>query len=215
MFNPSVTTGIHLVRLKRGEDGRHLFNGWIQLFVIQCIGGFCGGLTGWFLGPTTTTRTNFPAPTPDETDSMGLARTFVAELIFTFALVSSVLNCAVSKKYGHAGNHFFGLAIGMTLMVGAMCVGPISGASFNPAVTITLQVVQCLAMRDPPPGRDRCGSLKFMYIYLLAELLGAYIAAVTFSVVSCEDHNADGTDPNEKPARDELVNNESTAFLAR
>src|ERR1700722_13411713 len=41
---------------------------------------------------------------------------FVAEFLFTFALCWVVLNVATSK--GTMGNHFYGVAIGMTVMVG-------------------------------------------------------------------------------------------------
>ena len=41
----------------------------------------------------------------------------VAEFLFTFALAYVVLNTATAK--GTANNSFYGLAIGMTVMVGA------------------------------------------------------------------------------------------------
>src|SRR5438876_6927361 len=45
---------------------------------------------------------------------------FVAEFVFTFALAFVVLNVATAK--GTANNSFYGLAIGMTVMVGAFAV---------------------------------------------------------------------------------------------
>ena len=56
----------------------------------------------------------------------------LAEFLFTFALVYVVLNVATAKDT--AGNSFYGLAIGMTVMTGAFAVGGISGGAFNPAV---------------------------------------------------------------------------------
>lgn len=50
----------------------------------------------------------------------------------SFALVYVVLNAATAK--GTAGNSFYGLAIGMTVMIAAYSVGDISGGAFNPAV---------------------------------------------------------------------------------
>lgn len=58
----------------------------------------------------------------------------LAELFFTFALCYVVLNVATSKD--QLDNGFFGLAIGFTVAAGALAVGGISGASFNPAVTL-------------------------------------------------------------------------------
>jgi aquaporin Z len=63
-----------------------------------------------------------------------LAATAVVELLFTFALCYVVLNVATSKD--QPGNSFFGLAIGFTVLAGALAVGGISGGAFNPAVTL-------------------------------------------------------------------------------
>src|ERR1019366_8277551 len=52
---------------------------------------------------------------------------FVAEFLFTFALCWVVLNVATSR--GTAGNSFYGLAIGMTVMTGAFAVGGVSGGA--------------------------------------------------------------------------------------
>jgi aquaporin Z len=64
---------------------------------------------------------------------------FLAEFLFTFALVYVVLNSATAK--GTAGNSFYGLAIGFTVMVGAFAVGPVSGGAFNPAVGLGVTVM--------------------------------------------------------------------------
>ena len=56
----------------------------------------------------------------------------IAEFVFTFVLCFVVLNVATSKD--HPDNSFYGLAIGFTVAAGAVAVGPISGAVFNPAV---------------------------------------------------------------------------------
>jgi aquaporin Z len=55
---------------------------------------------------------------------------FVAEFLFTFALVYVVLNVATAK--GTSGNSFYGLAIGFTVLTGAFAVGSVSSAAFNP-----------------------------------------------------------------------------------
>ena len=52
-------------------------------------------------------------------------RKLLGEFLFTFALVYVVLNSATAK--GTAGNSFYGLAIGFTVMVGAFAIGPVSG----------------------------------------------------------------------------------------
>src|SRR4029077_10061037 len=72
--------------------------------------------------------------TPMEIKNVPVA--FVAEFLFTFALAFVILNSATSKDT--AGNSFYGLAIGITVMVGAFAVGGISGGAFNPAVAVGL-----------------------------------------------------------------------------
>src|SRR5882724_3932761 len=69
-----------------------------------------------------------------------LPAVFVAEFLFTFALAYVVLNAATSKAT--AGNSFYGLAIGMTVMAGAFAVGSIGGGAFNPAVAVGAAVMK-------------------------------------------------------------------------
>ena len=96
----------------------------------------------------------------------------LVELAFTFALAFVVLRVATVKK--SAGNAYFGLAIGSTVMAAAFAAGPISGGAFNPAVAIGLTVM----------GLSAAGSL---WIFLVANLAGGVLAALAFRL----------TDPNE------------------
>ena len=97
---------------------------------------------------------------------------FVAEFLFTFALCWVVLNVATST--GTSGNSFYGLAIGMTVMVGAFAVGGVSGGAFNPAVAT---------------GITRMGlSLWSNYWVLVSgEVAGAIAAASTYKFVNGSD----------------------------
>ena len=96
----------------------------------------------------------------------------VAEFLFTFALVYVVLNVATAN--GTSGNSFYGLAIGMTVLAGAFAVGNISGGAFNPAVAIGITVLGL-------------ASLSNIWIYLIANLLGGTVAALTFNFLNPED----------------------------
>ena len=97
----------------------------------------------------------------------------VAEFLFTFALAYVVLNVATSKD--QPNNSFFGLAIGFTVVVGAFAVGGVSGGAFNPAVAIGIMVMGLF-------------SWSTIWIYLLAQLLGAAAAAYTFRFLNPDDH---------------------------
>jgi aquaporin Z len=99
----------------------------------------------------------------------------LAEFLFTFALVYVVLNVATAK--GTSGNSFYGLAIGFTVLVGAFSVGNISGGAFNPAVAVGISVL----------GFSSWASI---WIYLVAELAGAAVAAGAFKGLN-PDERAD------------------------
>jgi aquaporin Z len=87
----------------------------------------------------------------------------VAEFLFTFALVYVVLNVATAKST--AGNSFYGLAIGFTVLAGAFSVGNISGGAFNPAVAVGISVLGLSSWAN-------------ICIYLLADFVGAAAAGV-------------------------------------
>jgi aquaporin Z len=99
----------------------------------------------------------------------GTVPSVVVEGLFTFALAWVVLNTATAK--GTSGNSFYGLAIGMTVMTGAVAVGGVSGGAFNPAVGLGV----CLMGLE---------SLKQFAVYLVSDLAGAAVAALTFKYVN-------------------------------
>ena len=70
----------------------------------------------------------------------------VAELLFTFALAYVILNVATTES--PSGNGYYGAAIALVVLAGAITVGSISLASFNPAVTSALIVSGKLALAD-------------------------------------------------------------------
>jgi aquaporin Z len=96
----------------------------------------------------------------------------LAEFLFTFALAYVVLNVATAKA--NAGNSFYGLAIGFTVMVGAFTVGPISGGAFNPAVA-----TGCYDLGLLPMGH--------WVAYVAAELSAGALAAFVFKVLNPDD----------------------------
>lgn len=97
---------------------------------------------------------------------------FLAEFLFTFALAYVVLNVATAK--GTAGNSFYGLAIGMTVMTGAFAVGGISGGAFNPAVAVGATVMGLIESSK-------------VWIHLVADFAGGAAAAYAFKFINPED----------------------------
>jgi len=96
----------------------------------------------------------------------------LAEFLFTFALVFVVLNVATSKDT--AGNSYFGLSIGFTVVVGALAVGKISGGAFNPAVAFGITLMGLVSWAS-------------IWIYLVADVLGGLAAATAFRFLNPED----------------------------
>src|SRR5205814_5882033 len=93
----------------------------------------------------------------------------LAEFLFTFALIYVVLNAATAE--GTSGNSFYGLAIGMTVMIGAFAVGDISGGAFNPAVALAISMLGL-------------SSWSNIWIYLLADFGAAIVAAIVFMLIN-------------------------------
>lgn len=96
----------------------------------------------------------------------------IVEFIFTFALCYVVLNTATSKHT--AGNSYYGLAIGFTVVVGAYAVGAVSGGAFNPAVAIGITVMSLSAVSN-------------IWIFLVANFIGGAVAAVVFNALNPDD----------------------------
>ena len=107
--------------------------------------------------------------------SAALLPGFGAEFLFTFALVYVVLNVATAPA--NAGNSYFGLAIGFTVLAGAFAVGDISGGAFNPAVAIGAMTMGMLPWANLP-------------LYAGAELLGGATAALVFRALNPEPRRA-------------------------
>lgn len=144
-FNPAVTTAI-LVR------GKATVLEALAYVVAQLAGGFAGAGISYGLmhdyeaydydaGCTTSSSTTHRCTSgfPSIGKSVLQSTAMGAELMFTFALATVVLNVATAKAT--ANNSFYGLAIGMTVFAGAVSVGPISGGAFNPAVGTALPAI--------------------------------------------------------------------------
>jgi aquaporin Z len=111
-------------------------------------------------------------PTAFHVSGRDLAAAFVVELLFTFALAYVVLNVATSKD--HPNNSFYGLAIGFTVLAGAVAVGSVSGAAFNPAVGLGVTVAGL-------------ASWSMIWVYLVATLAGGAIAGYAFRALNPDD----------------------------
>tara|TARA_B100000963_G_C22482488_1_gene605365 strand:- start:165 stop:785 length:621 start_codon:yes stop_codon:yes gene_type:complete len=111
-------------------------------------------------------------------NSNNLTDLFIAEILFTFLLVFVILNVALNKNL--KGNQFFGLAIGLTVAVGAFSVGDISGAVFNPAVSFGPSFFSFI----DPQSVDTKASSEFFFYYLITGISGSVIASFLYKKIS-------------------------------
>ena len=135
----------------------------VPYFVAQLVGAVAAAQAAIFLKGSAN-YTPFMAPS--------VHAALLAEFLFTFALVYVILNVATAKAT--QGNSYFGLAIGFTVLAGAFAVGDISGAAFNPAVAIGATMMGVL-------------SSGMLWIYLVAELAAAVVAAFLFRALNPGD----------------------------
>jgi aquaporin Z len=136
-YNPAVTLGVFL-------RGRCPASDVLPYWGAQLLG---AAVAAWIVG--------FALQGEPVTPFVGrVIGAFLAEFLFTFALVYVVLNVATADAT--AGNSYFGLAIGFTVLAGAFAVGQISGAAFNPAVAIGA-TIRGPAHMVQPVALHRCG----------------------------------------------------------
>lgn len=150
-YNPAVTLGIFLNKKISSRDA-------LGYIASQLLWALCA-----YIVMTRWLDISLPAVSL----TSGLKSIFIAELLFTFALVSTVLYTAVNPNT--AGNSYFGIAIGAIVAIGIVVVGQISGWFFNPAVLFGIGVFWI--------------SLKTALIILLGQLAGASWAAFLYRYI--------------------------------
>jgi aquaporin Z len=154
-YNPAVTLGVWM-------RGRVAAKDVAPYMVFQIIGAAIAAAAVKSLSVGSVPSALAPAIGP----------ALLAEFLFTFALVFVVLNVATSKDT--AGNSYFGISIGFTVLVGALAVGKISGGAFNPAVAFGITLMGLVSWAS-------------IWIYLVADLLGGLVAATAFRLLNPED----------------------------
>ena len=157
-YNPAVSTAVWL-------RGKIKANEYVAYMATQFVAAALAGLLVNAIGGKQT---------PGATAASG--KMLVVEFLFTFALAYVVLNVATAK--GTEGNSFYGLAIGFVVVVGAISVGWISGAAFNPAIALGASVLGAFDWSN-------------IWIYLLADFLGGAAAAGAFLYIQAEHAKAE------------------------
>ncbi len=163
-YNPAVTLAVFM----RGKiDAKDMIAYWVFQILAAIIAAFV------IFVLTNQPLVVAPAAGRD------VIKVILSEMLGTFALVSVVLNVATTKKA--AGNSYYGLAIGFTVMAMAVAFGPVSGGAFNPAVALGPQIV------DAIKGGS---SLSNCWIYLVGCFGGAAVGAIVFRICNPDEYQS-------------------------
>ncbi len=154
-FNPAVTLGVWI-------RGRCPTKDVVPYWLAQLIGAALAAVAVNYLKGESSAKPMVLKPGP----------ALLAEFLYTFALVYVVLNSATAKA--NAGNSFYGLAIGFTVMTGAFAVGSISSAAFNPAVAVGISIMGLSSWAN-------------LWIYFVANFAGGLVAGLAFRSLNPED----------------------------
>src|SRR5215203_419408 len=166
-YNPAVTTAMYI----RGKVTTPELPGY---YIAQLLGGIIAGALAYYVFEHQGQNLVCDG------FATGVMKTALAEIIGTFALAYVILNVATAK--GTAGNSYFGLAIGGTVLAMAVAFGNFSGGVFNPAVGLGLCVQKSMCWSN-------------LWMFFVAPLIGGVIAAYVFRVVN----EADDEEPESIP----------------
>jgi aquaporin Z len=148
-YNPAVTVSIYL----RGACDKDEVLPYIASQIIAAVS-----------AAFVVERLLLPDALSPEMTDLG-TEAIVAELLFTFALAYVILNVATTEST--SDNGYYGAAIAFVVLAGAITVGSISLASFNPAVTSALIVSGKVSLADS-------------WMHFVPQFIGAVLATYVY-----------------------------------
>jgi len=148
-YNPAVTVSIYL----RGACDKDEVLPYIASQIIAAVS-----------AALVVERLLLPDALSPEMADLG-TEAIVAELLFTFALAYVILNVATTEST--SDNGYYGAAIAFVVLAGAITVGSISLASFNPAVTSALIVSGKVSLADS-------------WMHFIPQFIGAVLATYVY-----------------------------------
>jgi len=135
--------------------------------VAQIVGALCGAFILSFLFPEAK---GLGSTIPN----VSLHIAFVWEFLLTFFLMFVIMSVATDAR---AVGTMAGIAIGGVVALDAFVGGPLTGASMNPARSIGPAVIE--------------GNFNGLWIYLIAPVLGAIVAAWVYEKIKCLPDSSD------------------------
>lgn len=154
-LNPAVTIGA-LVGKKID------FGNAIGYIICQCFGAVAGAyMISLAVSPSVLSAIQFGTPSP----GVGVTsnQVIVMEAVLTFFLVFVVYGTAIDRRAPKVG----GLFIGLTIILGILAGGPVTGAAINPA-------------RHFGPALLG-GHAEHIWLYWIGPVLGGVVAGLVYS----------------------------------
>jgi aquaporin NIP len=152
-LNPAVTIAFALHKVFPLKE-------IIPYIVSQLTGAFLASLLLHVLFPVSV---SLGATIPSGSDW----QSFILEIVLTFILMLTILNVSQGAK---EKGLFAGIAIGSVILLEAMFAGPISGASMNPARSLSPAIVS--------------GNLDSLWIYISAPVIGSVTAVFIHRLIN-------------------------------
>ncbi|MGF1486663.1 MAG: MIP/aquaporin family protein [Prochloraceae cyanobacterium] len=157
-FNPAVTLGFSSI----GSFSRNKVIGYTCGYIgVQCLGAIAAsGILRLTFGNVANLGATLPL-------NGNWWQAFILEIILTFILMLVILGVGLDRR---AYNSFAGMAIGLTVGLDAACMGPITGASMNPARSLGPALIS--------------GVWQYHWLYWIAPILGAQLAVFVYREMS-------------------------------
>ncbi len=155
-LNPAVTCGLW-------SAGKINSANAVGYIIAQCLGGIAAaGLIKMAVPAAALTAVSMGTPSVNAAAGATTMMALVAEIVATFFLIFAVCGTAVDKDSPKVG----GLFIGLTVAMGIMMAGPISGGALNPARHLGPALLG--------------GGMQDIWVYWVGPIAGGVIAATVF-----------------------------------
>ncbi len=159
-FNPAVTITLFVLKKIRGADAA-------IYIVLQVLGGIAGAFITKAVLVDEGRDVKYGSGAVSQLLSGATGAGFAMEAIGTFTLMWAIMGVAVNTK---AHKSWAPWVIGATLGFAVMCIGPLTGGSFNPARAL-----------GPALAGDFFGGFgRWFVIYCLGPIVGALVAGLVY-----------------------------------
>jgi len=153
-INPAVTIGLFVAKKIDAINA-------IGYVIAQCLGGIVAAWSIKLCMPSKA-LTAVGMGTPALGDGISIGMGLLTEIILTFFLVFVIYGTAVDKRAPQVG----GLFIGLTITLGILIGGPITGAAMNPARHLGPALLG--------------GGLQNIWLYWVGPIIGGVLAAFVY-----------------------------------